>query len=64
MCFHSPNLVEWISLFGMLIPKADAWLAYQAGTLNRVVYKHVAISIYFIVTIVALKLVFRGENYA
>lgn len=56
------KLLMWASLFGTVMPIADAWLAQSAGADSSVVYKHIATVVYLLITFTLLKYVSRSEN--
>jgi len=58
------KLLMWASIFGTVMPIIDAWLAYQAGAENAVIYKHIATIVYLLVTCSLLKIVQENENNA
>ncbi len=56
------KILIWASLFGTVMPITDAWLAYQAGAENVVVYKHIATLIYLLATSVVLLVMVRNQK--
>jgi len=52
------------SLLGVVMPIADAVLAYQASATSGVVLKHVATATFLVVTFVVLCVIVRRENSA
>jgi hypothetical protein len=52
------------SLLGIVMPAADAWLAYQASAANAVVLKHVATALFLLVTFAVLRSVVRADEAA
>ena len=56
------KILVWASLFGTVMPAMDAFLAYQAGAENIIVYKHIATIFYLLITFSVLKLAVRNEE--
>ena len=56
------RILVWVSLFGIVMPATDAFLAYQAGAESVVLYKHVATIIYLLITFFVLKRVVKNEH--
>jgi hypothetical protein len=48
------TLLRWISLLGIVMPLCDAILAYQSGTHNSIVWRHLATIIYLLATFAVL----------
>lgn len=56
------KILAWAALFGLVMPVTDAWLAYQAHAVDKVVLKHVATAVYLLVTFIVLKVVVRKNS--
>jgi Domain of unknown function (DUF4267) len=56
------KILIWASLFGTVMPITDAWLAFQAGAENVVVYKHIATLIYLLATSSVLLVMVRNQK--
>jgi hypothetical protein len=50
------------SLFGTIMPIADAWLAYQASAGDKVIFKHVATMLFLVVTAIVLSRQIRATR--
>ncbi|MFT5572100.1 MAG: hypothetical protein ACI9FR_001021 [Cryomorphaceae bacterium] len=55
------QILAWAALFGTVMPVADAFLAYQAGAADAVVYKHIATFVYLLITFAVLKVVVKNH---
>lgn len=49
------QILAWASLFGTVMPISDAWLAYQAGVENIIVYKHLITLAYLLITFFVIR---------
>lgn len=56
------TILVWASLLGTVMPITDAWLAYQAGAENIVVYKHLATIVYLLLLSVLLGFVVKNTK--
>lgn len=56
------KLLMWASIFGTVMPLTDAWLAFQAGAGNAIVYKHIVTFVYLLVAFFLLKRVTEKEG--
>jgi hypothetical protein len=58
------RILVWASLFGVVMPVADALLAYQAQAPDKVVLKHIATVVYLLVTFFVLQVVVKRQEEA
>ena len=56
------KVLAWASLFGMVMPITDAFLAYEAGAVDKVVYKHIATTVYLLVIFFVLNFVAKVKG--
>lgn len=56
------KILKWAAIFGLVMPVADAVLAYQALAPMSVVLKHVATAIYLLVVFWVLQSLTRRSN--
>jgi hypothetical protein len=54
-------LLKWVALLGLVMPVADALLAYQSHSAFPVVAKHVATVVYLVCTFLVLRAVSKKQ---
>ena len=56
------RLLAAASLFGLVMPITDAWLAYEASASAAVIAKHVATAVFLMATFLVLRVVQDSER--
>jgi len=53
----------WAALFGAVMPITDAWLAWQAGSPQVIIIKHLATLVYLLLTFFVLRALIKKQKH-